>query len=332
MREVSILIYEDAVLSSLSGTLDLLFAANGVLQSSGKSPAFKIELVSEADKSIRLNLPANFTSTKTIEEVKHTDLIIVPAFYGNAETVLQKNKGLIQWIKEMRSKGTEVASMCFGCYFLAEAGILSGKPCTSHWMAMEDMKVRYPDLTLMPDVVMTDQDGIYTSGGALISWNLTIYLIEKFCGRELSIMVSKMFNMDFVREGQAQFAVFKGQRGHRDEEILKAQKYIEENFHLPTISVELIAEQSNMSKRNFIRRFKNATQNTPMEYLQRVKIESAKKALENETSPISSLMYDSGYNDLKTFRSVFKKITGLTPQEYRKKYSRASVSSTRLAS
>ena len=100
--------------------------------------------------------------------------------------------------------------------------------------------------------------------------------------------------------------------------------FIEENFHRQ-ISVEEIAEQSNMSKRNFIRRFKKATQNTPLEYLQRVKIESAKKALERSSQDISSLMYDVGYNDVKTFRMIFKRITGLTPQEYQRKYNRAAV-------
>jgi transcriptional regulator GlxA family with amidase domain len=130
-----------------------------------------------------------------------------------------------------------------------------------------------------------------------------------------------MFSIDLDRMSQSHFAVFQGQRQHEDEEILRAQTYIEENFHAQ-ISVEHVAEQTNMSKRNFIRRFKSATKNTPLEYLQRVKIESAKKALERNNYSILSLMYDVGYNDLKTFRTIFKRITGLTPQDYRRKYSR----------
>ena len=133
-----------------------------------------------------------------------------------------------------------------------------------------------------------------------------------------------MFNIDLDRVSQSHFVVFQGQRQHDDEAILKAQTFIETNYHLP-ISMEQIAEQTNMSKRNFIRRFKNATQNTPLEYLQRVKIESAKKALEKNTDDVTSLMYNAGYNDVKTFRKVFKQITGLTPLEYRKKYRRSTV-------
>ena len=324
MKVISLLVYEDAVLSSVSGALDLLNAANGLLQSSGKPPAFKFELVSEKLKNIQLNLPAQFICSKTFSEVTHSDLILVPAFYIGPDEALNKNKTFISWIREMREKGTEIASLCMGSYFLAEAGILSGKSCTSHWMAIEDMKQRYPDVTVLSDVVMTDQEGIYTSGGALISWNLIIYLIEKFCGKETAVSISKMFNIDFNRESQTHFAVFQGQRRHEDDEILKAQVFIEQNYHKP-ISIEQIAEQTNMSTRNFIRRFKAATQNTPLEYLQRVKVESAKKSLESGTDSISSLMYDAGYNDLKTFRTIFKRITGLTPQEYRKKYSRMGV-------
>jgi len=149
-------------------------------------------------------------------------------------------------------------------------------------------------------------------------------MIDKFCGRDVGVWASKMFSLDMDRMSQSHFAVFKGQRLHKDKDILKAQTFIEENHHLP-LNIDDIAEKTNMSKRNFIRRFKKATQNTPFEYLQRVKIEAAKKALEKGNQNINLLMYDAGYNDIKTFREVFKKLTGLTPQDYKRKYSRADV-------
>lgn len=317
------LVYEDVILSSASGVMDLLIGTNRVLQAAGEPPAFEISLVSEKIRNIQLNVPAQFVSCKTLDEVADTDLILAPAFNGSPDMVLKKNEALIKWLRSMHDSGTEVASLCLGSYFLAEAGLLSGKCCTSHWMAIADMRERYPDVTLLGDVVMTDQEGIYTSGGAFSSLNLILYLIEKFCGRDISIQISKMFAIDMDRVSQAHFTVFQGQRRHEDEEILRAQSYIEQNYHTQ-ISIEQIAEITNMSKRNFIRRFKSATQNTPLEYLQRVKIESAKKALERNTQNIGTLMYDVGYNDLKTFRSVFKRVTGLTPQEYRRKYSRSA--------
>ncbi len=321
MKTISLLVYEDAVLASISGVIDLLSATNGYAQELGRPAPFRLELVSEKLKNIQLNVPAQFICTKTLAEVTDTDLILVPAFYVEPDKALAKNKVLVNWIAAKYAEGTEVASLCLGSYFLAEAGILSGKACASHWKALDDMQRRYPDIQVLTDMVMTDKDRIYTSGGALLSWNLILYLIEKFCGREMCIGISRMFNIDLNRASQSYFAVFQGQRQHEDQDILKAQTFIETNFHLP-ISVEQIADQANMSKRNFIRRFKSATQNTPQEYLQRVKIESAKKALEKDRDDVSSIMYDVGYNDVKTFRKVFKQITGLTPQDYRRKYNR----------
>ena len=323
MKQISLLVYEDAILSSVSGAIDLLTATNGYLKQLGKPPAFELQLVGQTLRNIQLAVPAQFICAKTLDEVTDTDLILVPAFSISPDEVLAKNRGIINWLSLMKAKGTEIASLCMGSYLLAEAGLLAGQSCTSHWMALADMQRRYQDIKVLTDCVMTDREGIYTSGGALLSWNLILYLIEKFCGREVSIGVSRMFNIDLDRVSQSHFVVFQGQRQHEDEAILKAQTFIEQNYHLP-ISVDQIAEQANMSKRNFIRRFKQATQNNPLEYLQRVKIESAKKALEKNTDNVSALMYDAGYNDVKTFRKVFKQITGLTPQAYRKKYSRAS--------
>lgn len=321
MKIISLLVYEDAVLSAVSGPLDILITTNQILQGMGKPAAFQVELVSEKLKNIQLHQPAQFICHKTLAEATQTDLAIAPAFNGEPDAILEKNRALVEWIKAMRQVGAEIASLCYGSYFLGEAGLLTGKQCTSHWMTVDDMQQKYREAKVLPDAVITDQEGIYTSGGAFSSLNLILYLVEKFCGREVGVQISKMFSIDMDRVSQAHFAVFQGQRGHNDEEILNAQSYIEKNYHTE-ISVAQVAEQTHMSKRNFIRRFKKATQNTPLEYMQRVKVEAAKKALEKSGQNISSLMYDIGYNDAKTFRTIFKRITGLTPQDYRSKYSR----------
>ncbi|OIQ66573.1 HTH-type transcriptional regulator CdhR [mine drainage metagenome] len=271
-------------------------------------------------------LPINplFVTYCLAAELKKPDLIIVPAFYGDRDSMLKKHKDLINWVSTKYHEGSEVASLCSGIYFLAEAGLLPGRSCTAHWSDMEDIVRRYPDVNFLSDMVITDQEGVYTSGGAFSSLNLILYMIDKFCGREVGVWASKMFSLDMDRISQSHFAVFKGQRKHNDDDVLKAQTYIEENHHLP-LTIDDIAARANMSKRNFIRRFKKATKNTPFEYLQRVKIEAAKKALEKGSQSINLLMYDAGYNDIKTFREVFKKITGLTPQDYRRKYNREEI-------
>jgi transcriptional regulator GlxA family with amidase domain len=324
MKEIALIIHEDATLSTVTGAMDMLIHTNNLFKHTGKPLPFNIVLTGEKPTNDLLTVASPLVSYQAFAEVTHPDLIIVPAFYGERTLMLEKHKPIIQWISAMHKKGTEVASLCSGIYFLAEAGLLTGRSCTAHWSDMEDITSRYPEVNFLSDMVITDQESIYTSGGAFSSLNLILYLIDKFCGREVGIWASKMFSLDMDRMRQSHFAVFKGQRQHNDDDILKAQNYIEENHHLQ-LNIDEIAGHTNMSKRNFIRRFKKATKNTPFEYLQRVKVESAKKALEKGAQNINSLVYDAGYNDVKTFREVFKKITGLTPQDYRRKYSRETV-------
>ena len=321
MKKISLLIHEDVYSSSVASVIDLFAGANWCREQSGRSPAFKLELVSEKGNDIQLDVPARFTCYRTIEEVIQTDLIIVPGFNGDSKAILKKYSAAINWIKEMNKSGTEIASMCVGSFFLAEAGLLNGKTATSHWAATDEMQLRYPLIKVKSDRVITDQDGIYTGGGAFAALKLILYLIEKFCGRETVLLVSKQFSIDTDSASQAHFAVFTGQHQHNDDEILKSQAYIEQNYST-SISIEQVSALTNTGKRNFIRRFKAATNNTPIEYLQRVRIEAAKKALEGKSLQLNEIMDITGYEDIKTFRMVFKKMTGLSPRDYRKKYAR----------
>jgi transcriptional regulator GlxA family with amidase domain len=321
MKEIALIIHSDATLSTITGAMDMLIHTNAFFRHTGKPLPFKIVLAGDKVDANLLPVNPSLVSYTPLNELSNPDLIIIPAFYGDRDVMLKKHHATINRIEDCYQNGSEIASLCSGIYFLAEAGLLLGRSCTAHWNDMEDIVRRYPEVNFLSDMVITDQDGIYTSGGAFSSLNLILYLIDKFCGREIGIWASKMFSLDMDRMSQSHFAVFKGQRQHKDDDILKAQNYIEAN-HNQLINIDEIARHTNMSKRNFIRRFKKATQNTPFEYLQRVKIESAKKALEKGNQNINLLMYDVGYNDIKTFREVFKKITGLTPQDYKRKYSR----------
>jgi transcriptional regulator GlxA family with amidase domain len=325
MKNIYILIYEDVILSSAAGPLDILTRTNDILIASGQSPAFNVNLVSEKKENIQLNNFTQFICQLTLDAVPENSsghnlpLIVVPAFSGDWETVLNKNRIAIEWLKHHYTLGTEIASLCVGSYFLAQAGLLNGKTCTSHWKALADIQQRFPDIHVQGDFVVTDHKGTYTGGGAFSSLNLILYLVEKFCGHEIGVRVSKQFSIHRDHINQAHFSVFKGLNQHGDKEILKAQSYIEQNFR-DELTVDLVVLQVNMSKRNFIRRFKQATQLTPLEYIQKIKIEAAKRQLENSSEHIQHVMYNVGYNDLKTFRDVFKRIAGVTPKEYRQKY------------
>lgn len=327
MKPVYILVHEDVVLSSVAAPLDIFTRTNSILQAAGKPPAFDVAPVGRQTDMIALELPALFRCRLTLDAVPpksdghRQSLILVPAFAGDWERVREKNRAVIEWLGRHYRAGTEVATLCVGSYFVAEAGLLDGKPCTSHWASIEDMRRRFPKVDFQPDSVVTDQSGIYSGGGAFSSLNLVLYLIEKFCGHDVGVQVAKNFSIHRDHVNQAHFSVFRGLNRHGDRVILDAQAYIESHY-AEDISVERVAGRVNMSKRNFIRRFKQAVQITPLEYIQRVKIEAAKKALERGQRNIQALTHNVGYSDSKTFRSVFKRLTGVTPQDYRNKYGR----------
>jgi transcriptional regulator GlxA family with amidase domain len=319
MLSVAIIVHTDIILSSVAGPLDMFTRTNQVLVAAGRPALFKVQLVRSQLNDIHIANATSFACSHTIADPEHYDLIIVPAFSGDWRLIAAKQAELITWLATSYKQGCEVASLCVGCYFLAAAGLLDNKACTSHWRAIADLQQRFPQIQVQADSVLTEQDGIYTGGGAFSSLNLVLYLIEKFCGHEVAITISKNFSIHRDHVNQGHFSVFHGQHQHNDAAIQKAQDYLEHHFR-QDISLEEVANTANMSKRNFIRRFKKVTQNTPLEYLQRVKIEAAKKALEKNQQSVNTIMYDIGYSDSKTFRDVFKRFTGVTPQHYRQKY------------
>ena len=235
--------------------------------------------------------------------------------------MLPDNAALIQWIKEQYTGGAEVASICTGAFLLAATGLLEGKTCSTHWNAANDFRRMFPDIDLQVDKLIAVEDRMYTNGGAYSFLNLILFLVEKYFDRATAIYCSKVFQIEIDRTSQSPFLIFQTQKNHGDTVISKAQAYIEEHIS-EKFSFEELASKLATSRRNFDRRFIKATGNTPVEYLQRVKVEVAKSTLEKGQKSISEVMYDVGYADDKAFREVFKKITGLSPLEYRAKYTK----------
>ncbi|HEX6227229.1 MAG TPA: helix-turn-helix domain-containing protein, partial [Chryseolinea sp.] len=209
--------------------------------------------------------------------------------------------------------------LCIGAFLLASTGLLDGKKCSTHWKYANLFRSMFPDVDLVDDRIITEEQSLFSSGGANSYWNLLLYLLEKYTDREIAIVASKVFAVEIDRKSQSPFIMFNGQKTHEDEHVKKAQEFIENNVS-DRISVEDLALKFAIGKRNFERRFKKATNNTPVEYMQRVKIEAAKKSFETSRKNVNEVMYDVGYTDTKAFRTVFKKITGLSPIDYRNKY------------
>jgi len=294
---------------------------NEALEHAGKAPLFKVQLIGISRETTLSKGLFTIKPELDIRDHFKTDLVIIPAVHGDIEKVLAVNQDFIPWIIKQYQTGAEVVSLCIGAFILASTGLLNGKSCTTHWLMADAFRKMFPSVNLMPYKIITDEDGIYTSGGAYSSLNLILYLVEKFAGRSIALLSSKIFEIDIERNSQSPFMIFNGQKEHEDEMIKKAQDFIEHNFQ-HKITIDQLASMLCLSRRNLERRFKKATSNTTMEYMQRVKIEAAKKSFETNRKNINEVMYDVGYSDTKAFRTMFKKITGLSPVEYRSKYNR----------
>ena len=330
MKHITIIVpHGQSTLSTLScmvGAYDIFLEANAYWKKTGKKELFKIELAGVSKKTDYNNGLITLQPQINISAITHTHLIIIPpSAIRSYKNAAKGNQNLIDWIAEQYKNGAEVASMCSGTFMLASSGLLEGKTCSTHWVHADNFRNSFPNVNLKVDKLITDERGIYTNGGAYSFLNLIIYLIEKYYDRQTAIYCSKIFQIDIDRQSQSPFAIFSTQKNHDDDVIKKAQAYIESNLQ-DKISVEDLSSKFAIGRRHFDRRFIKATGNTPVEYSQRVKIESAKKVLESTRKNVNEVMYEVGYSDLKAFREVFKKITGMSPLEYRNKYNKEAVS------
>jgi len=308
-------------ISSVAGAYEIFLKANEYWKQTGRRELFKIEF---AGVSKKMDFFGGLISVKPhtqVSAIAKTNLIIIPSLNHNYHKAVKGQQQLIDWIEKQYKNGAEVATICTGAFMLASSGLLDGKNCSTHWAAADNFRAMFPKVNLQPDKLITDENGIYTNGGAYSFLNLMIYLVEKYYDRQTAIFCAKVFQVEIDRQSQSPFVIFTGQKLHGDEMVIKAQAYIEANLQ-EKISVELLSSKFAVGRRNFDRRFIKATGNTPVEYLQRVKIESAKKAFENSRKNVNEVMYEVGYSDVKAFREVFRRVTGMSPLAYRAKYNK----------
>jgi len=325
MKHLTIIVPEgENNLSSIVGTYKIFTRANEYWKASGRNELFKIELAGISDEVEFYGGLFAVRPQTHISSIKKTNLIVIPSLNHNYQKAVKGNQLLIDWVAEQYKEGAEIASICTGAFMLASSGLLDGKACSTHWAAADNFRTMFPKVNLQPDKLITDENGIYTNGGAYSFLNLVLYLVEKYFDRQTAIFCSKVFQIEMDRQSQSAFTIFTGQKLHGDEMVKQAQAYLESNLQ-EKISIEQLSSKFAVGRRNFDRRFIKATGNTPIEYSQRVKIESAKKAFETSRKTINEVMYEVGYSDLKAFREVFRKITGMSPLEYRMRYNKEAV-------
>ena len=324
MKRLSIVIPDDqtsmSTVACIVGSYQVFMAANAFYEKSDRKAVFEVNLVSATEEKKLTSGFLTIHSNRTIKESRENDLIIIPAtLIRSYETATENNKLLIDWIREQYKQGAGVASMCAGSFMLASTGLLSGRICSTHWAFADEFKHIFPNVDLQTDKLITDENGIYTNGGAYSFLNLLLYLVEKFYDRKAAVYCAKYFQIDLDRNRQSEFLIFTGHKNHNDDVILSVQTFMEGNYQDKT-SIEDLCVKFGLSRRSFDRRFIKATGLRPLDYLQRIKVEVAKKEFESSRKSVSEVMYKVGYNDTKAFREVFSRITGTTPIDYKAKY------------
>lgn len=324
MIRVVILVPERAVMQAIADPRYMFTAVNGLLMQAGKEPLFTVTTVGLQQHVALADGLFTVNPDHTIDNAPDADLVFLPAIGGDLEEAVRLNAGFYPWVVGQYSKGAEIASLCLGAFLFAATGLLNGRKCSTHWLFAPQFRAMYPEVQLVDQKIIAEENGLYSSGGANSYWNLLLYLVEKYTDRDTAILASKFFVIETMRNNQSPFIIFKGQKTHKDETVRKAQEYIEQHFD-ERISLDDLARQLATGKRSLERRFKKATDNTISEYVQRVKVEAAKKRFETGLENVNEVMYAVGYSDAKAFRATFKKVTGLSPMEYRNKYQKEQV-------
>ena len=299
--------------SSITAISEILIWADDLWKKNGKRSRIKLQIARSAILS-----QIEFLPQTHIDKVEEVDLIIIPSLSQQYNDVLQDQPHLIDWLKKQYRKGAEIASICTGAFLLAATDLVNGRACATHWDAADDLKRMFPKVKVSMDV-LTKMNGIYTNAGGYSFLNLALFLVEKIFVRKTAILCSKMFQIDIGRRSQSPFAIFHAQKKHGDAMVLKAQNFLEENVR-EKIHFEELSQNLAMSRRNFDRRFLKATGNTPLEYVQKLRIELAKLDLEETDKSSLEVMLDCGYADEKSFKELFKRFVGISPLDYRAQY------------
>jgi transcriptional regulator GlxA family with amidase domain len=287
-------------------------------ESASDGPLFDLQIVAEKRKPLTFANGITVHPNATLSEVK-PDLIVVPSVDEVMESALNKNQLYVDWVREQFERGAHLSSLCTGAFVLGAAGVLDGRRATTHWFFADEFRHRFPRVNLQERHMVVDEGNIVTCGGATTFLNLMIYLLEKYFGRDLAVQASKIFLIDMDRRSQLPFKIHSFPVNHSEEGIARIQTFIAEHFN-KELMIEAIARRAGMSVRNFSRRFKSATGEAFSSYVQKIRIENAKRLLESTDSSASEIMYQVGYNDERSFRRLFKQHTGLAPKHYRNKF------------
>jgi len=322
MKEITVLLLDQMFSSTAIGPMEVFRHAGWLwnsLTGTKVDRAFRVTTATADGGPVKCDGGIQIAPNAALKDVGKTDLIFVPTTGVSVDDVLERNAAIVPWLKRRSTKGVAIASVCSGVGLVAAAGLLDGKRATTHWGLAERFREKYPRVKWMPELMVTEDRGFYCGGGVNASLDLAIYLVERFCGHEVATQTSKALLIEMPRAWQAGFAIVPLKTDHADDVISKAQDWIHKNF-AKTFALEDPAERVGMSVRNFVRRFKQATGDSPLIYLQKLRVAAAKRMLESNHLSMQEISFAVGYQDVAFFRSLFQRHTGTSPSEYRTRF------------
>lgn len=317
---------DGCLFSGITGLVDAFAIANlwhGHGVPGGGAPLFETEVVTTDGRPVTAHGGFHIRPDRSVDDVTDTDMIFVSPFLPHVDPRPNNMAGFLGWAVDRYRHGTPIATMCTGTFVLAETGLLDGRAATTNWYFTRLFRRRYPRVLLQPERMLTEDEGLICSGASTAIFHLGLHVIERFGSPRLAAICAKALLVDPNQDSQAPYMIPDFSKGHSDRRIRQAQQWLENRYHRP-ITIQSAADVAGLSPRHFKRRFKSVTGETPIAYLQRVRIEAAKRRLETSSDPVSEITWQVGYEDSSSFRRLFKKFTGLSPRAYRDKFSRRS--------
>ena len=322
MIDVTIVILEGTFSSTAIGPMEV-FRHTGTLWNmctgANPNPRFRVTTASLDGKIVSCDGPVAIQPSTAIADIRKTELIFIPSAGVNIDDAAERNAALLPWLRRWRKRGAAIASVCSGVSVTAASGLLDGMRATTHWGLVEDFRKKYPRVRWMPELMVTEDHNLYCGGGVNASLDLSLHLVERFCGHEIAMQTAKALLIETPRAWQAGFAIVPLKTEHSDDMISTAQEWLHQNFHR-TFSLDTPARRVGMSLRNFVRRFKQATGDSPLIYLQKLRIAAAKRLLESHHKSMQQISDAVGYQDVAFFRQLFQRHTGVTPSAYQRRF------------
>lgn len=320
--DVTVILLEGGYASTAIGPIEVFHSAGWLwnwLRGETLAPRFRVRTASIDGGTVTSQCSLGLKPEYALEDIEHTDIVILPASGMDLMDSIARRTILLSWLRQWHERGAYIAGICTGVGYLAEAGLLDNRKATTHWAVAELFRQRYPRVNWQPEYFVTEDGRACCSGGVYAAIDLSLYLVEKFCGHEIALQTAKSLLVSMPRSRQSGYAVVPLAKPHADDRIRQAEEHLQQHFN-HAVSIEVLAERIGMSPRNFIRRFQAATGHLPGEYQQLLRLAAAKELLERDGLPIQTLCARIGYQDVAFFRRIFKRHTGMTPAEYRGRF------------